>query len=102
MRVLAYEYLSTGAMPGAASLAREGLAMLSAVVADLAACAGVEVVTMALQEHVAVLALPGVDVHAVSPREEASVFGDLVRSCVSALLIAPEFDDLLFYRATWA
>src|SRR2546421_84246 len=39
VRILAYEYLSTGALagqPGAASLAAEGLAMLSAVLQDAA------------------------------------------------------------------
>jgi predicted ATP-grasp superfamily ATP-dependent carboligase len=102
MRVLAYEYLSTGAMPGAASLLREGLAMLSAVVADLAACAGVEVVTLAAPGLVAALARPGVEVHAVGQGEEESVFRDLARRCDAALVIAPEFDDLLARRAEWA
>jgi tyramine---L-glutamate ligase len=91
MRVFVYEYLSTGAMagqPGAESLAREGRAMLAAVVADLTACPGVDVVTM-----------PPAD--AIGPGEEEALFRRLARDSDRALVIAPEFDDLLARRAGW-
>lgn len=86
MLVFVYEFLSTGAMagqPGAESLAREGRAMLTAAVADLAACPGVDVVTM-------------------PPGDEEAVFRRLARGCDRALIVAPEFDDLLARRAEWA
>lgn len=86
MRIFVYEYLSTGAMagqPGAESLAREGWAMLAAAVADLAACDGVDVVTM-------------------PPGDDEAVFRRLARGSDRALIIAPEFDDILARRAEWA
>ena len=48
-RVFVYEHLTSGAfatLPEAESLAREGRAMLAAVLADLSRCDGVEVVTL--------------------------------------------------------
>jgi predicted ATP-grasp superfamily ATP-dependent carboligase len=107
MRVLVHEYLSTGALagrPGADSLAREGLAMLGAVLADLSACRGVEVVTLAAPGLVGAVrqSAPAAEVHPVGPGDEEPAFRWLARRCDSALVIAPEFDDLLARRAEWA
>ena len=47
LRVFVYEHLTSGAFAGLSeSLAREGRAMLVAVLADLRRCDGVEVVTL--------------------------------------------------------
>lgn len=81
MRVFVYEYLSAG-QPGAESLRREGRAMLTAALADLSACRGVEAVAMP-----------------AAPGGEEAVFRDLARGCDAALVVAPEFDDILATRA---
>ncbi len=91
MRIFVYEYLSTGAMadqPEAASLAREGRAMLDAVLADLADCPGVTVHSM-----------PFLD--AESGADEEKIFRRLLAECDAALVIAPEFDEILARRAEW-
>ena len=85
IRVFVYEYLTAGAfahLPGAESLAREGRAMLGAVLADLEACPNVGVVT-------------------VEGAEEAD-FRAAARCADFALVIAPEFDDILARRCEWA
>jgi predicted ATP-grasp superfamily ATP-dependent carboligase len=85
MRVLVYEYLSAG-QPGAESLRREGRAMLTAALADLSACRGIDAAAMP----------------AAAPGEEEAVFRDLARGCDAALVVAPEFDGILATRAEWA
>ena len=107
MRILVSEYLSTGALagrPGAESLAREGLAMLAAVLADLSACRGVEVVAFAAPGLVDAVRqkAPAAEVHPVGPADEEPIFRRLARGCDFALVIAPEFDELLARRAGWA
>ena len=102
MRVLAYEYLSTGALagrPGADSLAAEGLAMLAAVLEDLAGCPGVHPVTVVAAGLVGRVA--GCEVHVAEPDEEGQ-FRRLARMADWSLIIAPEFDDLLAARSQWA
>lgn len=100
MRVFVSEYLSTGAMPDATSLAREGLAMLVAVVEDLSAC--VEVVTAVAEELADAVRRPGVRVEVVAPGQDEIVFRRMARECSHTLVIAPEFDDLLGTRVDWA
>jgi predicted ATP-grasp superfamily ATP-dependent carboligase len=73
MRVLLYEHLSAGEFAQEPSLLREGAAMLRAAREDLEALPGVEVVVAPTHQAVAVLA----------------------QQCDAALLIAPEFDDIL-------
>lgn len=73
MRVLVYEHLSAGGLPDELSLLREGAAMLAAVLQDL----GV---------------LPGVEAVSVQTR---SRLGAAAATCDAALIIAPEFDDIL-------
>lgn len=104
MRILVFEYLSTGACaehPSARELADEGLAMLTAVVADLTRCPGVEVVTMVhptLQEQLQLQASAAL-IHLVTPGQEEVLFRRLARTCTHALVIAPESDDLLEHYA---
>ncbi|MGL4550540.1 MAG: ATP-grasp domain-containing protein [Gemmataceae bacterium] len=73
MRVLVYEHLSAGGLPDEPSLLVEGAAMLAAVLDDLAA-------------------LPGVRPVVVQTR---SGVGPAAAACDAALVIAPEFDDIL-------
>lgn len=85
IHVFVYEHLCAGALAGlpeAESLAREGRAMLAAVLADLEACHDVAIVK-------------------VDGREEAP-FRAAARRSAFALIIAPEFDDLLAQRCEWA
>jgi predicted ATP-grasp superfamily ATP-dependent carboligase len=100
IRVFVYEYLTSGAVSGLPdSLAREGRAMLAAVVADLRRCEGVEVVSERagsvsdgwMKESVA----------DASGSSEAS-FRAAARRADFALVIAPEFDDILARRCEWA
>src|SRR5260370_5139949 len=65
------------------SLRREGQAMLSAVVSDLARCADVDAVTMPEK---------------LSAADEANTFRRLCRSCDWTLVIAPESDGILLDR----
>ncbi|MFO0928109.1 MAG: ATP-grasp domain-containing protein [Gemmataceae bacterium] len=102
MRVLAYEYLSTGALdgqPGAASLRTEGLAMLTAVIADLAACPGVEVHTLIAADRAE--RVPPCVVHRCDPAGEEEAFRRLAGEVDACLVIAPECDDLLARRCEW-
>ena len=80
MRIFIYEAICAGALGRevAPSLRREGEAMLSAVVADFRHVPGVEVVTML---------------------DDDARFGDRVTGCEAALVIAPEFDNLLLRRS---
>jgi predicted ATP-grasp superfamily ATP-dependent carboligase len=103
-RVLVYEYFCSRAdQPGAGSLRTEGWAMLAAVLGDFARCPGVEIVTL-LEPGLVIAAraqAPGLVVHLARPEEEAT-FRAVARECASALVIAPECDDLLFERCRWA
>src|SRR4051794_38340045 len=100
VRILAYEYLSTGALagrPGAASLAREGLAMLTAVLEDLAGCPEAHVLTVVsadLADRVR-QGVPGCEVHTADLAGEEEQFRRLARTADWSLVIAPEFDDAL-------
>ena len=85
IRVFVYEYLTSGALAGlpeAESLAREGRAMFAAAVADLEGCKGVVVCT--------------------SEGAEETHFRAAARRADFALVIAPEFDDILAERCEWA
>lgn len=79
MRVLVYEHLSAGGLPGDLSLLREGAAMLRAVLDDLAACPGIVPVPVQARSQVAAFA----------------------HTCEAAVVIAPELDDILASFAYW-
>ena len=83
IRVFVYEYLTSGTHERLSeSLAREGRAMLEAVLVDLQACSDVSVV--------------------LSEGAEESHFRAAARLADFALVIAPEFDDILARRCEWA
>ncbi len=103
MRVLVYEHLCS--LPGGEDALRpEGWAMLSAVLADLCACPGVEPVTSvepSLLPQVQAIS-PRLTARAALPGRPEQAFHDLACGCEFALVIAPEFDDILATRAEWA
>lgn len=106
MRLFVYEHLSGGGFSGAAlpaSLAREGLAMLRAVVEDLVEVPGVSVVTT-VDERIASRIAPsiarrsprGVELVRVrAPAESRELFDRLVSAADGSLIIAPETDGAL-------
>jgi predicted ATP-grasp superfamily ATP-dependent carboligase len=103
MRVLVHEHLCSLAAI-TSSLRAEGQAMLCAVLADLAACPGVEPVTLAepaLVEPLRRLA-PTAEIHPVAADDVEKLFRRLAREAEFTLVIAPEFDDLLATRCEWA
>jgi len=108
MRILVYEYLCSGALahPAAAlaSLRREGLAMFRAIALDLALCPGVQLLAPldpALLEKTR--PWPGnlTLFRARGPSEDEALFKHLAGQADAALVIAPEFDDLLWQRCSW-
>jgi len=110
LRVFVSEYVTGGAWPEGppgGSLAREGAAMLQAVVTDLADVPGLELHTTWDLRLGRARWCPGrsgvsrspVTLHEVeSPTEEAEVFERLSGERHSVLLIAPELDGLLARR----
>jgi predicted ATP-grasp superfamily ATP-dependent carboligase len=79
MRVLVYEHLTAGGLPDEQGLLQEGAAMLAAALADLATIPGVEAV----------------------PVQARSRFAAAAESCDAALVIAPEYDNILASLADW-
>ena len=103
-RVLIWEYLSAvGGLPGCDApleLAREGHAMLSALVTDFAAVPDTEVVTLCSAAIEAGLALPQVGVLTVaSLDEELAQFNRLSAVADWTLLVAPEIGGVLLDRS---
>lgn len=113
-RIFVSEYVAGGAWPEGipeGSLAREGSAMLHAIVEDLASLPGVEVHTTWDQR----LGLPPwsragsatrpsalLRVSEVQgPSEEWEQFTELASLADAVLIIAPEFDQLLERRSDW-
>jgi len=80
-----------------ASLRAEGWAMLSAILSDLAAVDGVTVETMLAEDHAPI----PFAARRITPRDEERVFRDLAASADYTLVIAPEFNDLLYRRCRW-
>jgi predicted ATP-grasp superfamily ATP-dependent carboligase len=106
MRVLVYEHLCAGGLADQASSAAlfaEGWAMLAAALSDLSGCPGVRPVTLVrpgLLQLVQAVA-PDAEAHPATAEAERQ-FRELARSAAFALVIAPEFDDLLARRCEWA
>jgi tyramine---L-glutamate ligase len=104
MRLFVYEYtcaMQSGDDPRAAALRTEGAAMLRAIVEDLAALREVELSVLAAPAIGDILACPQSQRvrHFVNPPEnEDAAFRDLAQHADWTLVIAPEFDDLLFNR----
>ncbi len=102
MRILVYEYLCGGGYtgPAAPSLYREGAAMLSALVEDLARSAALEPCTLLAQR--CPLVLPGIGRRFVPGRDdESSALRALAAECDAALVIAPEDGGILLDRCRW-
>ena len=97
MRLLIYELITAGGLGDDVpdSLRREGAAMVSAAVQDFERIAGVEALTLVAQGGTPL----GRHCRLIAPRDEAKAFGDLAASADAALVIAPEFDDLLATRS---
>jgi predicted ATP-grasp superfamily ATP-dependent carboligase len=107
MHVFLYDWATGGGLvdepgPVPASLVREGAAMIGALAADLLRIKDCRVTAMR-DPRVLQLALPGcaiVDVHSrTSHRQEIE---RLASEADSTILIAPEFDDILWKAARWA
>jgi predicted ATP-grasp superfamily ATP-dependent carboligase len=105
MHIFVYEWATGGGLvdePGAlpASLIREGTAMIGALIADFTRIAGFRVT--ALRDARALsLTLPGcavVDVFSKSSHDEELL--RLAAEADASILIAPEFDNILFETAT--
>jgi len=91
MRILVHEFVSGGGLAGRpvpASLAREGAAMLTALVADLAAIRGHRIVTT-VDPRFALEAPPGVEVVTL-PSGNAALLDSLIASADAVWLVAPE------------
>ena len=92
MRILVHEFFSGGGLAGRdvpVSLAREGSAMLAALVADLAAISGHQIVTTA-DPRFPLKAPPGVEVVTLSARSSKRILERLIASADAVWLIAPE------------
>ena len=103
MRIFVYEFASGGGLAGhdvPASLAREGAAMRAALVTDLCAIGGQEIVTTAdarvrhdLPRGVEIVALPAGD------RAREAALDRLIGSADAVWLVAPETDRCLEHLA---
>ena len=98
MRILVHEFVSGGGLAGRdvqPSLVREGSAMLTALVADLAAIGGHHIVTT-VDSRFPLAAPPGVEVVTLSAGSRSrAAFDALIASADAAWLVAPETDRCL-------
>ena len=96
MRILVHEFVSGGGFAGQdvpASLAREGAAMRTALVSDLAAIGRHQIVTTA-DPRFLFAAPPGVEVVTL-PRGSAALLDRLIASADAVWLVAPETNGCL-------
>jgi predicted ATP-grasp superfamily ATP-dependent carboligase len=96
MRILVYEFMTGGGFSGRpvpASLAREGLAMRTALVADLAAI-GCHEIVMTTDIRFDTAAPPRVEVVTLASGD-TSAFDELLTSADAVWLVAPETDRCL-------
>lgn len=112
-RIFVSEYVCGGAWPEDSvepSLAREGRAMLTAIVADLLRIPGCLVATtwdgrlgeFPWSEANTKRGESRLEVHEATPQDEAERFQKLCRASDAALIIAPEFDGILTNRVATA
>ena len=100
MRLFVYEYTCGPALPPQfESLRAQGAAMLRAVLEDFARLPEVSLVSL-VSEHIQ-LAMPDVALIRSSADEERGRFRACLTEADMALVIAPEFDDLLYERVCW-
>ena len=96
MRILVYEFVTGGGCARSrvpASLAREGLAMRTALVADLASIASHEIVTT-MDRRFRSGVPPGIEAVVINSADE-NHFGSLVESVDAVWLVAPETNRCL-------
>ncbi len=100
MKLFVYEYLSCQPLdsPLPRSLRVEGAAMYQALVADLHALPELEVETMVASGSSLAF---NCRCHVISPGEEEHRFKEVTAATRNVLVIAPEFDDILFERRNW-
>jgi predicted ATP-grasp superfamily ATP-dependent carboligase len=99
MRIFVYEFICAAAVNAPASLAREGRAMLDAVLHDLGRCRGVRTTTLLPAGTPPPAAgWPNNTVLLADPGTERERFVAEARRADYTLVIAPEFDDLLGER----
>jgi predicted ATP-grasp superfamily ATP-dependent carboligase len=101
MRIFVHEYTCGGGLAGLAgsdSLRAEGLAMLTAVLRDLARVPGTEVSTLLEPGHAVD---PAVRCRIVDPGEEEELFRAEAKAADITLAIAPETDGILRTRQRW-
>jgi predicted ATP-grasp superfamily ATP-dependent carboligase len=106
MRLFVHEYTCASeiAQVGSASLRAEGWAMLCAVLEDFARIPSIELKTSVAANATEIGSQIGsLPVRAIEVKgaDEPSVFRDLVDQADAVLVIAPEFDDLLYERSLW-
>jgi predicted ATP-grasp superfamily ATP-dependent carboligase len=99
MRNFVYEYLCALGAGADSSLAAEGWAMLTAVLADFARLPGAEAITLLPSAGPALP--PGVAVRRTAPADEGRAFRELAAACDFSLVIAPECGGLLEERCRW-
>jgi predicted ATP-grasp superfamily ATP-dependent carboligase len=104
MRILVHEFVTGGGLASQdvpASLAREGSAMLTALVADLAAIHSHQIVTTA-DARFPLEVPPGVEVVTLTPEADArdAQLDTLIASANAVWLVAPETDGCLERLAT--
>ena len=104
MQILVYEYISSGVLAGQAidpSLKREGLAMVRALVTDLANNLGLTLV-LPLDPSLLPGWPPGVCPIPVQGQEqERQVIQEVLKQVDAAIFIAPEFGGILEERCCW-
>jgi tyramine---L-glutamate ligase len=97
MRILVHEFVSGGGLTGRqvrSSLAREGSAMLTALVGDLAALRQHEIVTTR-DPRFPLSAPPGIEVVTLFPGRSEALLDTLIGSADAVWLVAPETDGCL-------
>ncbi|MCG8584792.1 MAG: ATP-grasp domain-containing protein [Pirellulales bacterium] len=104
MRLFLFEFITGGGLLSEArqpsgSILAEGRAMLTALSEDLSAIDGVDV-ALTIDDRLDVKLSPECSVRRVRDEvDEAEAFSRLARECEATILIAPEFDGTLLYRA---
>lgn len=95
--ILICEYVSGGGWPGSSlpkGLADEGLAMLTAVLADFKAWGGCKTITT--RDHrLAHIPLPADHIIDLGPEQYFSALSQIAGQCTAALVIAPESNGVL-------
>ena len=105
MRIFVYEYICGGGLAGEPlpeSLRAQGWAMLTALLEDFSRCPGVETVTLLDSRLSATIGeLSGAEVDLVEVDGEEALYRERTREADFTIVIAPDFDYLLYQRCGW-